>query len=159
MNGLFRKAYYRWIDRELNRPVRIPAFGEEGQGKRNAWIGNKGEQLAAKMLWREGHRVLYRNFRPKGGGELDLVSRYRDTLVFSEVKTRTSDQHGRPSDAVDREKQRLIIRGANAWLRELHHMEVVFRFDIIEVLLQDDSRPEIRIIESAFSSPQVGLGR
>ncbi|MDF1850261.1 MAG: YraN family protein [Verrucomicrobiales bacterium] len=158
MNGLFRRLYYRWIDCELDHPIAIPDFDEEESGVRNQWIGETGERLAAKTLWRNGHRVLYRNFRARGGGELDLVSRHRDTLVFSEVKTRTSDQFGRPADAVDQEKQRLIIRGANAWLRELNHPEILFRFDVIEVLLLKDEVPEVRVNEGAFSSPQVGLG-
>ncbi len=153
-----RRLYFSWIDRELDRPVLIPAFFEEEAGVRNAWIGSKGERLAAKKLWKEGYRVLYRNFQPKGGGEIDIVARKGDILVFGEVKTRTSVQFGRPADAVNREKQRLLIRGANAWLRELDFPEILFRFDIVEVVLEEEESPDIRIIENAFTSPQVGLG-
>jgi putative endonuclease len=153
-----RRLYFTWVDRELDRPISVPEFSSEDAGARNPWVGAKGERLAAKKLGREGYHVLYRNFRAKGGGELDLVARHGEVLVFGEVKTRTSDQFGRPADAVDREKQRLLIRGANAWLRELDFPEVIFRFDIIEVILRDEEPPDIRIIENAFSSPQVGLG-
>ncbi|MEM9283638.1 MAG: YraN family protein [Verrucomicrobiota bacterium] len=120
-------------------------------------MGKTGERLAAKQLWRNGRKVLYRNYRPRGGGEVDLVVRDGEILVFVEVKTRTSEQFGRPADAVDRTKQQLIIRGANAWLRELNHPEVIFRFDVIEVLLLEGESPEIRINEAAFTTSQVGL--
>ncbi|HRQ87983.1 MAG TPA: YraN family protein, partial [Bacteroidia bacterium] len=57
-------------------------------------------------------KPLYRNYRPKGGGEIDIVYRDRDTLVFGEVKTRTRGEFGDPSRAVDRAKEQLVIRGA-----------------------------------------------
>lgn len=158
MRVSLRQLYHLWLDRELDLPVSLPDFAEGEAGARNQWIGETGERLAAKQLWRKGYRVLYRNFRAPGGGEIDLVARHGETLVFSEVKTRTSERFGRPAAAVDREKERLLLRGANAWLRELNHPELIFRFDIIEVLLSEEHPPEIRINEAAFSSPQVGLG-
>ncbi len=82
---------------------------------------------------------------------MDLVCRDRDTLVFAEVKTRRSEEMGRPLDAVDREKQRLIRRGALYWLRLLEMPDITFRFDVIEVLAKDPV--EIRVIESAFTLP------
>lgn len=153
-----RRIWFRWIDRELRRTVVLPEVVSGEQGKWNAWVGQTGERLAGKRLSSEGYRVLYRNFRPTGGGEVDLVCRHVDTLVFVEVKTRTSERFGRPSQAVDRQKQRLLVRGANAWLRELGLPELLFRFDVVEVILENGRRPEIRIIESAFQTRQVGLG-
>jgi putative endonuclease len=99
--------------------------------------------------------VLYRNFRAKGGGEVDLVCRdlVENELVFVEVKTRSSDENGRPADAVNREKEALIARGARAWLRLLDRPEVVFRFDIIEVILSDNI-PRINHLKSAFILPE-----
>tara|TARA_R110002096_G_scaffold383562_6_gene577403 strand:+ start:106 stop:582 length:477 start_codon:yes stop_codon:yes gene_type:complete len=149
---------FRCFDRELNRPVDLPDRDSMETGEWNQLIGSTGERLAGKYLTRHGMKVLYRNFRAKGGGEVDIIARDGETLVFSEVKARTSEQFGRPADAVDRKKQRLIVKGANAWLRELNHPEVVFRFDIVEVLLEDGNPPDIRVNEAAFSSPQVGLG-
>ena len=85
---------------------------------------------------------------------MDLVHRdvAENTLVFAEVKTRTSDEAGRPADAVDRQKEELIARGARAWLRLLDRPDVNFRFDIVEVILQDDARKptDIRLIQNAF---------
>lgn len=111
-----------------------------------------------KYLRRHGYKVLYRNYRPKERGEVDIVYRDRDTLVFGEVKTSTRGELGQPSQRVDKAKEALIIRGANAWLRELNHPNVLFRFDIIEVLLEARSPPRVQVIENAFTTPQVGLG-
>jgi putative endonuclease len=118
-------------------------------------LGRRGERLAEKHLRSHGHKILYRNFRAKGGGEVDLVCRdiAENTLVFAEVKTRTSDEEGRPADAVNREKEELISRGARAWLRLLDRPEVNFRFDIVEVVI-GAGEPRINVIKSAFILPE-----
>jgi putative endonuclease len=118
-------------------------------------LGRKGERLAAKYLRRNRYRILYRNFRPKHGGEVDLVCRDREenTLAFVEVKTRASDEFGRPADAVNREKEALICRGARAWLRMLDRPEVPFRFDILEIVM-DSKKPRYNLIKSAFQLPE-----
>ena len=102
-----------------------------------------------------GFKVLYRNFRATHGGEIDIVCRERatNTLVFVEVKTRSSDEHGSPSEAVNRDKQYLIARGALAWLRLLDNPELVFRFDIVEIVMREGV-PEINLIRNAFTLPQ-----
>ncbi len=159
MRGIwFRQYYYRWIDKALIRPVNLGNRNEMESGEWSAMVGKLGENLAAKFLWAAGKKVLYRNFTAKGGGEVDVVFRDDETLVFCEVKARTSEQFGRPSRAVNRAKQRLIIRGANAWLRELNLPEIMFRFDVLEVLLLEGEPPKIRLIENAFNTPQAGLG-
>ena len=118
-------------------------------------LGRRGEKLAEKFLRRHGCKILRRNFRAKGGGEVDLVLRDKvdDTLVFAEVKTRTGDEAGRPADAVDRAKEELIARGARAWLKLLDRPEVNFRFDIVEVVI-GAGEPRINVIKSAFLLPE-----
>ena len=157
MRVLFQ-VYYRFIDSELNRVSVLPDRDEMSSGEWNGFIGATGERLAGKALWRTGRKVLYRNFKPEGGGEVDIVYRDGNVLVFGEVKTRTRGEFGEPARAVDRAKQKLIIRGANAWLRELNFPDVLFRFDVIEVLLIQGKPPQIRVNEGAFTTPQVGLG-
>lgn len=152
------QLWYRCCDRELDRPAPFPDPGLLEKGEWNALVGSTGERLAAKHLWRTGRKVLYRNYRPKGGGEVDVVYRERDTLVFGEVKTRTRAEPGQPSLSVDRKKEKLVIRGANAWMRELDYPELLFRFDIIEVILRRGERPSVQVIENAFTTPQTGLG-
>jgi putative endonuclease len=114
-------------------------------------LGRWGEEAAARHLKGLGWKILRRNFRAPGGGEVDLVCRDRDTLVFAEVKTRRSEEMGRPLDAVNQKKQQLIRRGAMHWLRLLEMPDLTFRFDVIEVLATDPV--EIRLIESAFTLP------
>lgn len=156
--SLLRQAWYRWIDRELDRAITLPEPGRLEPSAWNARIGAEGERLAAKHLWRAGKKVLYRNYRPREGGEVDLVYRDHRTLVFAEVKTRTQGEFGDPARAVDASKEALVIRGANAWLRELGQPEILFRFDIIEVLLHSGEPPRIRVAEDAFTTPQRDLG-
>ena len=116
-------------------------------------LGQAGEKLAVRYLQKNGHKVLFRNFRAPHGGEVDIVCRDKrqNELVFVEVKTRTSENFGRPFDAVDRKKRRLILRGAMTWLRMLDMPDVVFRFDVVEVVIS--SPTPVRHIENAFRMP------
>lgn len=118
-------------------------------------LGRLGEDLAAKHLQRSRYKVLYRNFRAPGGGEIDIVCRDRDTdeLVFAEVKTRQSRDFADPATNVTRTKQELIARGAAAWLRMLDRDDIRYRFDIIEVIITPDHR-EVVIIKNAFAMPE-----
>jgi putative endonuclease len=112
--------------------------------------GTRGEKLASRFLRKHGYKILHRNFRGRSGGEIDIVCRDRDTLVFVEVKTRTREDYGRPLDAVGRDKQKRISRGALAWLRMLDNPEILFRFDVVEVMLADDAEPRIELVRDAF---------
>jgi putative endonuclease len=86
-----------------------------------------------------------------------VVCRDRDTLVFVEVKTRTSEDFGRPIEAVNRQKQRQISRGALAWLRMLDNPEILFRFDVVEVVIAEDAKPRLELVRNAFqlSAPYI----
>lgn len=81
---------------------------------------------------------------------MDIVCRNDDVLVFVEVKTRSGTLFGRPGAAVGVEKQKLITRGAQAWLRMLDRPEVLFRFDIVEIVMTD-GKPDITLIRDAFT--------
>src|SRR5213596_1717734 len=103
--------------------------------------GAQGETLACRFLRRKGYKILYRNFKGHSGGEIDVVCRHNDTLVFVEVKTRTREDFGRPLEAVDRAKQKRISRGALAWLRMLENPDILFRFDVVEAIVADNAKP------------------
>ena len=120
-------------------------------------LGARGEKLAARYLRRHGFKILYRNFRGRQGGEIDLVCRDRDTLAFVEVKTRTREDFGRPLDAVNRSKQRRISLGALAWLRLLGNPDILFRFDVVEITMADVAAPRVELIRNAFqlSDPYI----
>lgn len=112
--------------------------------------GALGEKIARRFLRRNGYKILYRNFKGRSGGEIDVICRDHDTLVFVEVKTRTREDFGRPIQAVDRQKQKRISRGALAWLRMLDNPEILFRFDVVEVVFVDNSKPRLEIVRNAF---------
>lgn len=99
--------------------------------------------------------MLFRNFRAPHGGEVDIVCRDKtcDELVFVEVKTRRTRDFGSPAAAVNLEKQQLIARGALAWLRLLDNPAIVFRFDIVEVVI-DETGTAIEILRAAFQLPE-----
>lgn len=120
-------------------------------------IGEMGEVIAMRWLAAHGRKVLYRNYRGKNRGEVDVVARHRKVLTFVEVKTRTSTGFGRPADAVGPDKQRLIQRGAQDWLRLLGNPEISLRFDIAEVVLVEGERPQVNVIENAFQLPASSL--
>jgi putative endonuclease len=122
-----------------------------------AEIGELGERLVAKWLRKQGGKVLARNFASPEGGEVDIVCRRGRALTFVEVKTRTRVDVRRPADAVNKEKQRLIQRGARTWLGLLGFPSVGFRFDIAEVILTVGELPHIHLIENAFKLPPGNL--
>jgi putative endonuclease len=120
---------------------------------RHLTLGRTGEKMAADYLRRNGFRVLYKNFRSARGGEIDLVCRDRreETLVFVEVKTRTTDAFGPPHAAVTQAQQHRIMRGAKEWLRLLDNPRVPYRFDVVEVLMQPT--PRVNLFRGAFQMP------
>lgn len=113
-----------------------------------------GELAAASFLRGEGFSVLRRNWRPVRGGELDLVCRDGNCLVFVEVKTRTGNSYGGARRAVDARKRALIRRGAAEWLRQLPE-PVPSRYDIVEVLYREGKPPEFRHIRGAFGEKDL----
>src|SRR5437762_2932806 len=125
-----------------------------GSPPRHLRLGTRGENLACRFLRRNGYKILYRNFRGRTGGEIDVVCRERDTLVFVEVKTRTREDFGRPFEAIDRDKRKRISRGGLAWLRLLDDPDILFRFDVVEVIIAEGTEPRLELIRNAFSLPE-----
>jgi putative endonuclease len=113
-------------------------------------LGAHGEKLACTFLRRGGYKILYRNFRARHGGEVDIVCRDGHTLVFVEVKTRTREDFGRPVEAVNAAKRKLISRGALAWLQLLENPDILVRFDVVEIVLAEDGQPRFELVRDAF---------
>jgi putative endonuclease len=111
--------------------------------------GELGERAAKKHLKGLGMKFLTANFASKRG-EIDLVFRDADCLVFVEVKTRSSEDWTRPASAVDARKRRLLSQTALDYLRLIKNPEVKVRFDIVEVLLADGEVREIRHLPNTF---------
>lgn len=109
-----------------------------------------GERAARKYLKRLGLKFLTANFR-SDRGEIDLVFRDQDCLVFVEVKTRSSEDWVRPAAAVDARKRKLLSQTALDYLRLLKNPPVKIRFDIVEVLLRDEAVSEVRHLPNTFA--------
>src|SRR5436305_12552527 len=112
--------------------------------------GVLGEGTAKKYLKRQGLKFLAANFR-SDRGEVDLVFRDADCLVFVEVKTRSSEEWVRPAAAVNKERRQRLSRAALDYLRLLKNPQVKLRFDIVEVLLEEGSVREIRHLPNTFA--------
>jgi len=111
--------------------------------------GELGERAAKKQLRRQGLKFLTANFRSKRG-EIDLIFRERDCLVFVEVKTRSSEEWTRPAAAVDQERRERLSRAGLDYLRLLKNPPIKIRFDIVEVLLNDSRVREVRHLPNTF---------
>ena len=146
MNSVLVRSIAGLSSRWRNHFSRWRSSANSGHLRRGA----RGEKLACRYLKRSGYKILLRNFRGRSGGEIDIVCRDKDTLVFVEVKTRTREDFGRPVEAVDREKQKRISRGALAWLRMLDNPDILFRFDVVEVIAVDGAKPRVELIKNAF---------
>lgn len=111
--------------------------------------GAAGERAAQKHLRRLGLKFLTANFRSTRG-EIDLIFRDQDCLVFVEVKTRSSEEWTRPAAAVDARKRRLLSQTALDYLKLLRDPQVKIRFDIVEVLLREGVVNEVRHLPNTF---------
>jgi putative endonuclease len=114
-------------------------------------LGAAGENAAALCLRRKGYRIMARNWRCPSG-ELDIVARRHELMVFCEVKTRVTDQHAHPMQNVTHEKQRHVAAAARCFLREKKLLDADYRFDVITIIWGSGKRPEkIEHHEGAFS--------
>jgi len=93
--------------------------------------GEWGEQMAMEYLVKIGYKIVLRNWRFKNL-EVDLIVVDKDTLVFVEVKTRSGTDFGEPYEFVDRKKQRLLIRAAQAYILKTGYVGEV-RFDVVAI--------------------------
>ncbi len=113
-------------------------------------VGNLGEKIAKLELQSLGRKVLYSNYRGPKGGEVDIVARDGKVLSFVEVKTRRQRDTSRPLDAVNKKKQELIKRGARSWLNMLDDNEFIWRYDVVEVELVENEKPQVTVVNGAF---------
>jgi putative endonuclease len=111
--------------------------------------GTRGEEIAARFLVQQGYRIVERNFRFKRKGEIDIVARDGEYLVFCEVKMRTTDSYGLPEYAVTPWKQETIRRIAAAYLALRGISGQSCRFDVVTVRL-DGNVPVMTLLRNAF---------
>lgn len=115
----------------------------------NIEFGRKGEEIAAAFLLKKDYKILEKNWR-FGKNEIDIVARDASGkyVVVVEVKSRHSLYGGEPETAVTRDKQKALIRAANAYIK-VKNLQEEIRFDIISVLITKDAE-KINHIEDAF---------
>jgi putative endonuclease len=112
--------------------------------------GRAGEKAARRHLQKSGLKFLTANYR-SNRGEIDLVFREEDCLVFVEVKTRTAGGWTRPAAAVNAGKRLRLTRCAFDYLRALKNPPIKIRFDIVEVLLEEGNVGEVRHLPNTFT--------
>ncbi len=110
-------------------------------------FGSAGESAAATYLKKKGYQILGQNYTCRFG-ELDVIARQGQFVVFVEVKTRKNEQFAQAREFVTRAKQERVIRAAMLWLQS-NDVDLQPRFDVIEVV-GEGRRREIRHIENAF---------
>jgi putative endonuclease len=115
--------------------------------------GMQGEERAVAHLEAHGFTVLARNVRYRFG-EIDIVARERETVVFVEVRSRARSTYGTPLETIDHRKRHRLIRLASAWLGEAGLTDLVAcRFDVIGIVGNPKvDRPQLLHIRNAFES-------
>ncbi len=121
----------------------------DGEKSGNKSLGARGEAIAEAYLRGQGFTILEKNYRGKTG-EIDIVARDGDSIVFVEVKARRNLAYGSPLLAVTPFKQRQISRTALTWLAHRKKPNAIARFDVIAILLPDHELPQIEHIRNAF---------
>ncbi|CAI7980372.1 MULTISPECIES: YraN family protein [Parafrankia] len=112
-------------------------------------LGKFGEDVAARHLSADGAEILARNWRCRDG-EIDIVARHGDTLVFCEVKTRSGADYGSGPDAVVGRKAARIRRLAVRWLAEHPHPPAIIRFDVLSVYRERQGSVRVEHRRGAF---------
>lgn len=115
----------------------------------NKKAGDFGEDIAAEYLVQNGYEIIERNYR-FGHGEIDIIAKKNNVLVFIEVKTRTSLEFGEPEYAVTKTKQNQVRKIAAAYLYEKEIKDQDCRLDVIAILFRTKSKYSLNHIENAF---------
>lgn len=103
----------------------------------NQEIGKLGEDIAVNYLKQKGYKILDRNFECRQG-ELDIIALDKKEIVFIEVKTRTSNKYGIPSEAVNKIKQKHMLQTIKFYLYIRNLSDEFVRIDVIEVYIKDN---------------------
>jgi len=110
--------------------------------------GKEGERIAANFLKKSGYRIIETNFRC-AIGEIDIIAREKDELVFVEVKIRTSGDLGFPEQAVGIKKQKKMSQLALWYLQKKNTKDTAMRFDVLAIMILPAGN-EIKLIKNAF---------
>ena len=126
--------------------------------KRTQRLGNDGENIAAAYLQKNNYNILARNFRFGRNAEIDIIAEIENTIIFVEVKTRSSNKFGMPAEAVTLQKQQKIFMAATKFIQENELFDRACRFDVIEVFANNKEKYlgwKVNHIKSAFEINNV----
>lgn len=112
-------------------------------------LGFQGEHLALEKIISLGYKVLAKNYTCKLG-EIDIIAKDKDTLVFIEVRTKSNKKFGLPQETVNIKKQNKIKKVAQYYLVKNNLLDFYCRFDVIGITWQNNCKPQIEIIKDAF---------
>jgi putative endonuclease len=112
-------------------------------------LGQRGEDLAGTVLTHRGYAILARRYRTRHG-EIDIIARHRDAIVFVEVKARRWETCGAPAESITPAKQRRIAVVATDYLADRGWLEVACRFDVVSVWFHEDGGSRVEVLEGAF---------
>ena len=118
---------------------------------RRQQLGESGEDLACRELGSRGYVVLARRYRTRYG-EIDIVARDGETVVFVEVKLKTSGGFGAAAESVTPWKQRRVVSMAIDYLARNRLTEHPCRFDVVAIDLMDDGTPNVSVFQAAFDA-------
>ena len=113
-------------------------------------FGNKGEDLACKFLEKNGYKIIERNYRNRTG-EIDIIARDKDDMVFIEIKTKLSKDFAQPELSVNPSKQKKIVKTALVYLMEKNINKTGCRFDVVGIT-GEKGNTKIELIKNAFTT-------
>ncbi len=119
--------------------------------RNNQTAGQQGEDLAVEALQRQGYAILARRYRTKYG-EIDIIARDEDTLVFVEVKARRTARFGTAAESVTGWKQRRIASMALDYLSWINRLDAPCRFDVVAIDGLGTPTTTVQVIKHAFST-------
>jgi putative endonuclease len=111
-------------------------------------FGKESEAIATGYLKKQGYEILKTNYRTRLG-EIDIIAKDQQTLVFIEVKARSSNRFGNPKGAVTAKKQMKISMVALEYLKATRQIRAKARFDVISIL-KGAGTPQIELVKNAF---------
>ncbi|ETR74133.1 MAG: endonuclease [Candidatus Magnetoglobus multicellularis str. Araruama] len=112
-------------------------------------LGKDSETLAVNYLLENGYTIIQRNFRTKGG-EIDIIARENNTLVFVEVKSRTSTRYGHALQSLTHRQKKRLTKTALMYLHQHQMKNQSARFDVVAIQKKQYTGTDIRLIKNAF---------
>ncbi len=139
----------------IHRRSFSPVLEKENKQMGKISLGEYGEDFTCRFLRTKRYKIIERNHRSLFG-EIDIIAKDKDTLVFIEVKTRSSDRFGSPrfgppESSVTRAKQNRIRRIAEAYIKTSKYQNLCFRFDVVSILFDSKKNMvDFKLIQNAF---------